>query len=478
MIRHNCWKTMSAIFVLCAAMAIAAPAQTFTTLVSFDGTNGANPFLMSLVQGRDGSFYGATERGGNATCNLGCGTVFKITGVGTLETLYNFCEQPACTDGGFPYAGLLLAADGNFYGTTTTGGIGGGTVFKITSAGALTTLHSFGSADGFSPFGALIQAANGDLYGTTAYGGTNCAAPGCGTVFKISPAGSLTTLHNFDGSHGALPLGGLIQGTNGHFYGTTYQGGPTNNGTIFEITPDGTLRTLHSFNGSDGDSPYAGLIQGRDRNLYGTSALGGNSACEFGCGTVFMMSPSGALTTLHSFNGSDGAYPYAGLIQGTDGNLYGVTFGGGITTTNGTVFEITQGDKLITLHAFNGEDGANSYGGLFQGTNGGFYGATSYGGAFECGVNACGTVYKLDLDLGPFVAVVSAAGRIGQTGGILGQGFTGTTSVSLNGTPATYTVVSDTFIRATVPPGATTGFVTVTTPSGTLTSNVPFRVIP
>ena len=235
-----------AIFLLCAATAMVSPAQTLTDLASFDYTDGALPEFESLVQGTDGNFYGTTFLGG---ANQNSGTVFQITPEGTLTTLYNFCAQANCIDGAKPYAGLVQATNGNFYGTTEVGGANGaGTVFKITSGGALTTLYSFcvpqpppfsNCADGAFPFAGLIQGTNGDLYGTTEGGG----ADGVGTVFEISLAGKLTTLHTFapncnpiSCADGAYPYAGLIQGTNGSFYGTTVGGGAVSNGTVFKIT--------------------------------------------------------------------------------------------------------------------------------------------------------------------------------------------------------------------------------------------------
>jgi uncharacterized repeat protein (TIGR03803 family) len=183
------------------------------------------------------------------------------------------------------------------------------------------------------------------------------------------------------------------------------------------------------------------------------------------------MTPGGTLTTLHSFDRDDGAGPYGGVIQAIDGNFYGLTIGGG-EFGDGTIFQVTPEGVVTTLHSFDGTDGTYAYGRLLQDTSGIFYGATAQGGKYNSG-----TLFSLDMGLGPFVAFVNNPAKVGQTFGVLGQGFTGTTSVSLNGVQATFTVVSDTFIRATVPPGATTGYVTVMTPSGTLTSNVPFRVL-
>jgi uncharacterized repeat protein (TIGR03803 family) len=485
----SCWNKACAVFVLCAASAIAARAQTFRTLVNFDGKDGDNPELMSLVQGTDGNLYGMTVGGGNRPCspqNYGCGTIFRITPQGNLTTLYRFCSLTGCTDGSFPSAPLVLATDGSFYGTTNGGGnmtcnsnYGCGTVFKITPRGVLITLYTFDYVSGSSSNGGLIQAVGGDFYGTTGRGGTD----GYGTVFKITAAGALTTLHNFTGSDGAYPYGDLVQGTDGNFYGTT-EGFPLSYGTIFKITPSGEIRTL-PLNLTDGIYPCAGLIQALDGNLYGTTYAGGADNCDGGCGTIFKVTPEGSLTVLYSFcaqpDCADGYQLQAPLVQATDGNFYGTTRQGANPNCYegcGTVFQITPAGVLTTLHSFDGTDGSSSLDGLLQATNGIFYGATSLGGNF-CTPEYCGgTIYSLDMGLGPFVTFISTAGKVGQTGGILGQGFTGTTNVSLNGTPESFTVVSDTYLRATVPVGATTGYVTVTTPSGTLTSNVPFHVIP
>ena len=479
------WKDACSVFVLCAAT-VRAPAQTFTTLLNFELSDGAGPWYMSLAQGLDGNFYGTTAYGGSRTgCESSrCGTVFRITPGGILTSLH---LTPA--GGSTPFAGLMLATNGNFYGTAGSGGADdAGAVFEITKSGREVLLYSFCSqancADGDGPGGKLIQATDGNLYGTTSYGGTNCMSEGgCGTVFRITPAGSLTTIYSFCSqpscADGVQPVAGLIQGRDGNFYGTTFGGGTGNNeGTVFKITTAGTLTTLHSFDGADGALPAGWLVQGTDGNFYGTTVTGG---AENGS-TIFKISPAGTLTTIYSFCGQpscvDGDGVYAGLVQGTDGNFYGTTLGGG-ANYDGTVFGITPGGSLTTLHAFDFTDGYLPIGGLTQATSGSFYGTTASGGdpMFDGG-HGCGTVFSLSTGFGPFVAFVNAAGKVGQTGSILGQGFTGTTVVSFNGIAASFTVKSDTFLEATVPPGATTGYVTVTTPSGTLTSNVPFQVIP
>jgi uncharacterized repeat protein (TIGR03803 family) len=480
MTKLNACKMICGVFVLCGATAIAAPAQVFTSLVSFDGTNGANP-QASLVQGVDGKFYGTTKLGGAAGCFLGCGTVFKVTAMGALNMLHSF--QGPNLDDADPIGGLFLSIDGNLYGTTNgTHSNDNGTVFRMNPAGTVTTLHYFGGdPDGAWPSATLMQAANGEFYGTTSGGG----AANDGIVFKISHSGTLATIYSFcqqpHCADGTNPTAGLIQATDGNFYGATP-------GTVFKISPGNTFTTIYTFcskpNCADGGGAMASLIQATDGNFYGTTIGGGTGTCSgsVGCGTVFKITPGGVLTTLHSFNNADGALPYAGLVQATDGNFYGTTTVGGNSTCVpsgcGTVFQVTPDGTFTTLHNFDSTDGLSPMGGLVQSTNGNFYGTTVHGGANINCDQGCGTVYSLSVGLGPFVAFVRPYGKVGQTGGILGQGFTGTASVSLNGTPASFTVVSDTFIKATVPPGATTGFVTVVTPSGTLTSNVPFRVLP
>ena len=466
-------KIVCIVFVFCAAGVIASPAQTLTTLVNFDWANGANP-QSSLTQGTDGNFYGTTQNGGAYTR----GTVFKITPSGALTTLYSFCSQSSCMDGLFPFAGLVQATDGNFYGTTADGGTyDDGTVFKITPGGTLTTLHSFQATDGADPQARLVQATDGNFYGTTVEGGTsnNCGSYGCGTVFKITPSGALTTLHSFDSSDGVEPWHGLVQASDGNFYGTTEYGGTYGWGTVFKITPSGTLTTLHSFCAqtgcTDGAKPLAGLVQATDGNFYGTTTAAGT----YNDGTVFKITLGGTLTTLHSFDGSDGFWPYDRLVQATDGNFYGTTSLGGTSYNDGTVFKITSGGTLTTLHSFcvepNCTDGANPYAGLMQATNGNFYGTTYAGGTYNEG-----TVFSLSVGLTQFVELEPTSGSPGAPVTILGTNLTGSTSVTFNGTLATFTVVSPSEITTTVPAGATTGTVWVTTPSGVLSSNVPFQV--
>jgi uncharacterized repeat protein (TIGR03803 family) len=474
MSRH---KTFHAILIA-LILSAAATAQTVTSLFAFDGTDGAESYA-ALVQGTDGNLYGTTSGDG---ANNG-GTVFKITTGGTLTTIYNFCSESNCADGNRPRTGLTLGTNGNFFGATPGGGAyGGGNVFEITPAGKLTTIYNFCSEancdDGYEAVGTLIQASNGDFYGTTETGGLN----GAGTVFEVTPAGKYTVLWNFcsesNCTDGSEPAAGLVQATNGDFYGTTVYGGAEGQGIVYKITSAGVLTTLHSFcskaNCDDGDNPLAPLIQASNGNLYGTTEKGGTQSGDGG--TVFEITPAGKLTTLFSFNGSgDGDVIYAGVIQATDGNLYGMTTDSGPGGA-GTIFKLTTGGTETTLYSFCSNDscatGANPYASLFQSTNGEIYGVTSEAGSdYENG-----TVFSLSTSLAPFVETLPTSGKVGAKVTILGNGFTGTTAVSFNGTAATFKVVKSTEITATVPTGATTGKIQVTTPTKTLESNVTFRV--
>ena len=414
-------KTVCILAAFCSAAAISSPAQSFTTLDSFNGTDGNGP-VATLIRGVDGNFYGTTSSGG---ANGNFGSVFKVTPEGTLTTLYSFCSQANCADGANPQAGLLLGKDGNFYGTTYLGGTncisgtdntGCGTIFKITPQGQLTTLYSFCSQnsggtcnDGSSPLAGLMQAADGNYYGTTTYGGGNAG----GTVFKITPAGKLTTLYQFCNLtnsngyclDGGAPMSALVQTSNGDFYGTTYNGGTgldNSGGTIFKLSAAGKLTTLYSFcqrttTCADGAYPFTGLIQAKNGNLYGVTRYGGYRQW----GTVFEITPAGKFTSLRFFRGIDGAGPYSALVQGSDGNFYGTTLSGGAYspqgTSLGTVFKMTPQGELTRRYSFcslsNCIDGASPAAGLVQGSNGDLYGVTFSGGA-----TGDGTVFRVSTN--------------------------------------------------------------------------------
>jgi len=404
------WAVLFIVLVYMAA-GISLSAQTLTTLVTFEGSNGIEPW--ALVQGNDGNVYGITQAGGNLSAcgGSGCGEVFKMTSNGVLTVIYTFSGP----DGQNPEA-LVQGTDGNFYGTTfctpgngaeqshhtlrpdgsrhrTSGpplvGLctGPGTIFKLSPSGSLTTLASVPTG------GRLIQASDGNFYGTTPTGGPNLV----GAIFKMTPTGTLTTLYSFAGPDGAFPYG-FVQGSDGNFYGVTFGNGTDNQGTVYKITPSGTLTTLHAFSGLDGARPYGGMVQATDGNFYGTTDGGGthNGCFNNDCGTVFKITPTGVLTTLYNFTGgSDGNSPHAGLIQATDGNIYGTTNEGGLQDFAGTVFRMTLSGNLATLYNFCSQpgcaDGEGPEGGpLLEAGNGLLYGTTYYGGD-----SGDGTVFTL-----------------------------------------------------------------------------------
>src|SRR5579872_2689772 len=453
------WRSSFVVSLFCVTTLVASHAQTFTSLVSFDGSDGNEPNIISLIQGTDGDLYGTT--GSN---------VFKITPEGTLTNLNTL------TYGYFSTAGLVQASDKNFYGTTEEGGAhNGGTIFKITSDGILTTLYSFCSqtncTDGEQPDAGLVQGRDGSLYGTTQLGGAN----GNGTVFKITLRGTRTTLYSFCAQvnciDGKFPNTALVQGNDGNFYGTAGT-------TVYRITPAGKMSTIYTF--GDSGSVAAALIQATDANFYGTQVSGG----PHNDGSVFRLTPSGVLTTIYTFctvfvGGAclDGIEPYGSLIQATDGNLYGTTYLGG-ANNSGTVFKLTRDGTLTTLYSFCAQtsciDGDRPFGGLVQATNGTLYGTTWDGGSFDFG-----TVFSLAVGLSPFIQTNPTSGREGAQIWILGQGFSNSSVVAFGGIKAAVTkLVGTTFISAIVPPDALTGRVTVSTGATELTSSQVFKVTP
>jgi uncharacterized repeat protein (TIGR03803 family) len=459
--RSLCLKAFLALGALWLAIGItpmALQAQTYTDLHDFDCTvEGCQPdYPEVLAQGRDGNLYGTTNVGGT----LNMGTVFKMTPSGTITTLYNFSGA----DGQNPEGGLVLGTDGNFYGATTIGGANNdGTVFKITPAGVLTTLHSFTASDS-NPKGGVVQGKNGSLYGTT------CSQFGPWTGFSITSAGKFKHLTN---SIPPCSFSGLILGSDGNFYGASQVGGNTYQGTVFRMSPSGAVKILYSFDYTHGAYLYSPVVQGNDGFLYGTTS-GGGSAGE---GVVFKLSTSGKLTLLHEFDsrsGNDGNVPFAGLVAASDGKFYGAAEGPNFGLyPNGDLFSISSGGSYSPLYAFDSTHGALPVATPMQHTNGLIYGVTERGGGPQGGV-----LYNLDNGLPRFVNVMTRWGSGGQTVEILGNGLTGTTSVKFGSGSASFIVVSDTYMTASVPDDGTAGFVTVTTPSDTLISSRTFDVVP
>jgi uncharacterized repeat protein (TIGR03803 family) len=309
----------------------------------------------AVTLGPDGTLYGTTNEGGSA----GYGTVFKLVPVnGTYKETIVYSFQGG-TDGAYPSSsGLVLDGAGNLYGTTFYGGgtgcsgLGCGTVFKIDPTGQETILYAFGPVpDGENPNAGLIEDSDGNLYGTTTAGGTDNK----GTAFMFNTSGQETILHSFAGSpDGSFPYAGLFRDAAGNLFGTTEGGGdkPTGCfeqgcGTVYEITSAGEEEVLYSFfNWSDEGRPIGGVVEDKAGKLYGTTPSGTDSsiACSVyeKCGTVFMLSPKGILTTLYRFtNDGDGAEPEDSLIMDASGNLYGTTRGDARTGSYGNVFELT-----------------------------------------------------------------------------------------------------------------------------------------
>ncbi len=407
--------------ILCAAVLAAGLVATrlygsitFTSLLSFNGTNGANP-VAGLVQGRDGNLYGTAPNGGPGSN----GTVFAISPDGSFFT--NFYNFTGGTNGAGPIGGLTVGADGNFYGTTYGGGASNvGTVFEITTNGAFSQLAWLSGTNGANPDVALVQAADGSFYGGTKYGGpypnTTSGGTGYGSIFRVTTNGPLTTPVLFAGTNGANPTA-LVLANDGNFYGVTTWGGnntpvPFGVGTLFRLSPDGTFTNLYKFTGfNDGGFPQAGLVQANNGILYGTTQSGGSNSI----GTVFQMTPGGQFQSLYSFPASSlGSYPYAALIQASDGNLYGTTYLGGSAVDNqrGTVFQVTPAGNLTPLIFFTGTNGAypgaSPQSSLVQGRDGNFYGTTVNGGVY-----AKGTVFRLSLPLAPaFQSIAKSAGMV------------------------------------------------------------------
>jgi uncharacterized repeat protein (TIGR03803 family) len=401
-------------------VAVAAGA---TTAPLASGLNAGAAYTVSVATQPTGEVCQATPGSGTV------GSADVDVAIGCLVTysvLYSFAGNP---NGSTPNGGIIQASDGNFYGTTQYGGTScDGIVFAITTAGAETVVQSFGKCsqgtDRDGPIGNLVQASDGNFYGTTLFGGTS----GSGTVFELTTAGVATALYSFlGGSDGMNPNGDLIQASDGNFYGTTTYGGTdgvvSDEGTVFRVTPEGVETVLHSFVGTDGANPAAGLVEGTDGNLYGTTNGGGSGDN----GTAFRITPAGVLTVLHVFSGSssDGAKPTT-LIQGQDGNFYGVTAAGG-TSNNGTVFEISSTGTGTVLYSFARADGSWPIS-LIQASDGNFYGTTLFGGA-----TGNGTAFRVTPD---GVATVLHAFGTGATDGINPNGLVQGIDGNLYGTTA------------------------------------------
>ncbi len=406
------------------------PVYSFTSL-----TDGAAPSV-PLIDAKDGYYYGTTQQGGT----YGYGTTFRVDSMGNVTPLHEFSG----TYGEYLQSPLVQASDGYFYGTAFAGGdlscttadgfTGCGTVFKMDSSGVVTVLHMFeGGTEGEEPGGKLTIGTDGYFYGITNRGG----ASGFGTVFQMDSSGKVNTLHSFSGgTDGLLPEGGLIQATDGYFYGTTGGGGDLSCqiwtgyqgcGTVFRIDPAEHFTTLYTFEGgTDGANPTEDLLEASDGYLYGTTLFGGDASCSVsgytGCGTIFKMDTAGHLILVHDFSGgSEGGVPFSALIQAGDGDFYGTATAGGnpacsVTASDeeyptyvgcGTVFKMDSAGNVNALYSFSGSptDGSNPFAALIEGSDGYLYGTTRWGGTdSSCPYTdngGCGTVFKVSGPGGP-----------------------------------------------------------------------------
>ena len=437
-------------------------AQTYNVLYNFGAHPGdpSNPrYSGTISQGRHGYLYTSTDD----RWTDGIGSAFFLTTGGHLTVMHSF----NISDGKAPVGGLSLGLDGYYYGTATFGGDAGfGTVFNMRADnGGVGTLYSFsGGDDGAYPNAAPVQSIGGNFFGTTV--GTSNTH---GSIYKISAFGEFTLLHVFTGSDGSAPYAPLVQAADGNFYGTTFEGGAFGYGTIFRISRWGDFTVLYHFDSNHGAHPYAPLVQAADGNFYGVTTQGGG----FGAGVVFKLKPHGDVIVLHSFTGgNDGSNEVGGLVQATDGNFYGTNDLGGAYGW-GVLFRISSTGVFKVLHSFDWVTGASPQAALVQQTNGILYGTTAVGGSGDSG-----TSYSLDLKLAPFIRFLPASGQVGSNVQLLGQGFFGATGVSFNGVPTGFSTIYDTYMVAPVPTGATSGYITVTTATGTLTSDKPFIVTP
>jgi uncharacterized repeat protein (TIGR03803 family) len=432
-------------------------AQTYTVLHNFNETEGCcSNYPGMMVQGRDGNIYGATTNGGTHLY----GNIFKMTPAGALTSIYSF----DFTNGAYPQGGISMGQDGNFYGATYQGGANSrGTIFKVTPAGAHTLLYSFSDVgDGAYPKAPPMQAQDGNLYGTT----------GNGTIavlYKLTTTGTFTVMATL----ASQTYSPLLLGTDGNLYGMTLAAGTYNGGTVFQFSPSlKTVKTIFNFHNEW--SPTGSLMQGLDGALYGTTSSGGTGDG----GVVFRLTTAGAYKILHTFSTSgaaDGRTAYSGVVQGSDKFLYGVASAAGPGGL-GTLFKVsTTGTGFAVVHSFATATGDTPLTALLAHTNGKLYGQTSHGGTHT----PYGVVYSLDAGLAPFVnPVVLHSAKVGATVEILGQGFTTATGVLFGAGTGTFTATSNTYMTAKPVAGALTGQITVKEPSGNLLTPLKFKIIP
>lgn len=423
-------------------------AVQYTELWRFTNSTGynLNPYGNYLTQGIDGNLYGATSAGGN-----GCGTIFRITPDGVPTVLYSFPLLPHCTTYGNP--GLTLGSDGTLYGVGQGGLYGHGMIYTVGLDGTITDIFDFtNDKDSVAPYLPMTLGSDGNLYLLTGGCGvlTKCGgALGHGGVFKFDVVSrKMTIVYSFPKGNSSEGPSPLFVGTDGNYYFTNYYG------LFDQITPNGVFTQLASI-------PYAPqgqLVQAADGSFYGTT----------GSGALYQVTSSWQVSTLHTFPTGCAC---GGIIEATDGNFYAV-YSPYPTPQNGVVYQVTQDGSFSVVYTF---PVANPqyvlHSGPMQHTNG-----KLYGGTWSYSLQAGGVIYSLDVGAPSFVSLLSGTGVVGTQVGILGTGLSQTTQVTFNGVPATFTVSSDTYIIATVPGGASSGLVQVSTSTGELTSNREFIV--
>ena len=446
---------LAALALFCIGAAPPVQAQTYSVIYNL-GTNSGDPITPTgpFVQGRDGSLHGGAIEGADHSTDQ----IFRISPAGalTVESTFGVNDSGTCGNG------LTLGRDGNFYGVCQFGnGDFLGYVYRMTPAGVVTVLHHFTGVipEGTQPNTPPIQGNDGNFYGMTSGGG----ASNFGTVYKMTPTGTVTTLHGFTrGTDGATPTTPLVLGNDGNFYGGTVT-------SIFKITASGKVTVVHDPNGGTEGSEPVTLVLGADGSFYGTTlSAGANNA-----GTFFKVTASGTYTVLHNFSTADGlrgGFDY--LMQATDGNFYGAELNG-FGGDQGTLYKVTTKGVLTVLHSFGGTDGSGPRGGMFQNTNGILYGDTKQGGSLLHGV-----VYEWNANLAPFARLELTSGKAATSIGIFGQGFLTATGVTFGGIAGTFTAAGDNYMTATIPSGGTSGPVVVLIPSGNLTSSKTFKLTP
>jgi uncharacterized repeat protein (TIGR03803 family) len=438
----------------------------------------------AVIQASDGNFYGTTSTSQQGASNPQGGTVFRVTPAGQLTVLFTFLavQNGKFLNGSVPNT-LVEGNDGFLYGTAARGGTSNnGVLFRLNKNGSgLQILHSFCSfancADGSTP-NSLMQGNDGNLYGTTNAGPSTsqfCTDVGCGTIFRATPSGSVTILHTFTGvADGFQPLG-LIQASDGNFYGTNNSGSVVMSGNVFSVTSGGLFTIVHAF--SIYKAPLSGLMQASNGNLFGVFFFeAGNRQQQ-----LFEVSPSGSgFQELPGFGPSAGTFPAPLPIQTSDGNIWTSTFQGG-TSNIGTIVKMSpQTGAVLQTISFSGTNGSSPAGALVQGADGRIYGSTDAGGVVPTGDQSGGTVFRLNAGLTApkpsITAITPSSGVVGSKVTLRGDHFIGTTALTFNGVAGGYQVLNRNFILAQVPAGATSGSISVTNAGGTTVSAQVYTV--